>query len=319
MKRKQHGHVVITGAAGFLGSHLCKFLLDRGEQVTGLDNLSTGRRTNLEDQMSRPGFKLVDADVSVSIPVEGPIGAVVHLACPGSPVAFLKRIPIETLRVGSAGTLNALELARAHGARFLLASSSEVYGDPLQHPQDENYRGNVDPIGPRAVYDEAKRFSEAATAAFRRHFDLDTAIIRPFNVYGPGMWPDDGRVVAAFCGAALRGEPLQLHGDGKQTRSMCYVDDFITGLVAVLDSGEPGPFNIGSEDEITMRELAEQIMQAAAGGGEIKYLPAREQDVTVRRPDISRARRQLGWQPTTPLNVGIARTIEWMRPRVQRA
>jgi dTDP-glucose 4,6-dehydratase len=312
MKRTQQGHVVITGAAGFLGAHLCRALLDRGQQVTGLDNMSTGRRANLVELMKRPEFSLVNADVSVSVPVTSPVAAVVHLACPASPVAFLNKMPIETLRVGSAGTLNALELARTNKARFVLASSSEVYGDPQVHPQEESYRGNVDPLGPRSVYDEAKRFSEAATAAYRRYHDLD-------NVYGPGMWPDDGRVVAAFCGAALRGEPLQLHGDGKQTRSLCYVDDFIAGLLAVLDSGEPGPFNIGSENEITMRELAEQIMRAAGAAGEIKFLPAREQDVTVRRPDITRARRLLGWEPTTPLDVGIARTIEWMRPRMQEA
>jgi len=317
MKRSQHGHVVVTGAAGFLGSYLCRVLLDRGERVTGIDNMSTGHLANLEDLLPRPEFSLVNADVSNSVAVDGPVTAVVHLACPASPVAFLK-MPIETMRVGSAGTLNALELARANKARFLLASSSEVYGDPQVHPQVESYRGNVDPTGPRAVYDEAKRFGEAATAAYRRYFDVDTCIIRPFNVYGPGMWPNDGRVIAAFGAAALRGEQLELHGDGSQTRSFCYVDDFITGLLAVLDSSEAGPFNLGSEDEISMRQLAEHII-AATGSGEIKLLPGREQDVNVRRPDISRARQVLHWQPSTPLNEGIARTIEWMRPRVKGA
>lgn len=309
--------VVVTGAAGFLGSHLCRALLGRGEQVVGIDNLSTGRQAGIADLMEHPSFSLLRADVSEPFAIDGPVTAVLHLACPASPTAF-SRMPVETLRAGSVGTLNALELARANGARVLVASSSEVYGDPQVHPQEESYRGNVDPVGPRSMYDEAKRFSEAAATAYRGHFGVDTAIVRPFNVYGPGMWPDDGRAVAAFCAAALRGETLKLHGDGKQTRSLCYVDDLIRGLLAMLDSTEPGPLNLGSENEITMRELAEQIIHAA-GAGKIDFLPAREQDVRGRRPDISRARRLLGWQPTTSLQEGLAHTISWMRRQLQEA
>ena len=309
--------VVVTGAAGFLGSHLCRALLGRGEQVVGIDNLSTGRQAGIADLMEHPSFSLLRADVSEPFAIDGPVTAVLHLACPASPTAF-SRMPVETLRAGSVGTLNALELARANGARVLVASSSEVYGDPQVHPQEESYRGNVDPVGPRSMYDEAKRFSEAAATAYRGHFGVDTAIVRPFNVYGPGMWPDDGRAVAAFCAAALRGETLKLHGDGKQTRSLCYVDDLIRGLLAMLDSTEPGPLNLGSENEITMRELAEQIIHAA-GAGRIDFLPAREQDVRGRRPDISRARRLLGWQPTTSLQEGLAHTISWMRRQLQEA
>lgn len=308
--------IVVTGAAGFLGSHLCRALVRRGERVAGVDNLSTGHMDNLADLAGVPGFELLRGDVTrpLTLVTDGPVRAVVHLACPASPLAFLAR-PVETLRVGSAGTLNALDLARSHGARFLLASSSEVYGDPQVHPQEESYRGNVDPTAPRSVYDEAKRFSEAATMAYRRHYGLDTAIVRPFNAYGPCMQPDDGRVVAAFCAAAMRGQPLQLHGDGKQTRSLCYVDDMIGGLLAMLISDEPGPINLGSCDEITMRELAEQIIEAA-GSGEIEFMPARDQDVAVRCPDITRAHELLDWQPKVPLRVGLARTVAWMRDRL---
>ncbi|HEY7143332.1 MAG TPA: NAD-dependent epimerase/dehydratase family protein [Streptosporangiaceae bacterium] len=308
---RNDGSIVITGAAGFLGSHLCRALLDRGERIIGVDNMSTGRPASLAGIADSPGLTLMEGDVSESLNVDTPVKAVVHLACPASPTAFM-RMPIDTLRVGSLGTLNALALAHANDARFLFASSSEVYGDPLVHPQDESYRGNVDPTGPRSVYDEAKRFGEAATTAYRRTFGTATAIVRPFNVYGPGMWPDDGRVVAAFCAAALRGQPLKLHGDGKQTRSLCYVDDLIGGLIALLDSDEAGPLNLGSEDEITMLDLAERII-AAAGTGRIEFLPPREQDVSVRRPDTSRARRLLSWQPTTSLRSGLAQTIAWMR------
>jgi nucleoside-diphosphate-sugar epimerase len=303
--------MVVTGAAGFLGSRLCRRLLDRGDRVIGIDNMSTGRPASLADIADHPNLTLVQADVSESLDVDTPVRAVIHLACPASPTAFMK-MPIETLRVGSFGTLNALTLAHANSARFLFASSSEVYGDPQVHPQEESYRGNVDPTGPRSVYDEAKRFGEAATSAYRRTFGTNTAIVRPFNAYGPGMWPDDGRVVAAFCAAALRGQPLKLHGDGKQTRSLCFADDLVGGLIALLDSDEAGPLNIGSEDEITMRELAEQII-AATGTGRIEFLPAREQDVSVRCPDISRARRLLNWQPTTSLQSGLAQTVAWMR------
>jgi nucleoside-diphosphate-sugar epimerase len=303
--------MVVTGAAGFLGSRLCRRLLDRGDRVIGIDNMSTGRPASLADITGHPNLTLVQADVSESLDVDAPVKAVIHLACPASPIAFMK-MPIETLRVGSFGTLNALALAHANSARFLFASSSEVYGDPQVHPQEESYRGNVDPTGPRSVYDEAKRFGEAATSAYRRTFGTNTAIVRPFNAYGPGMWPDDGRVVAAFCAAALRGQPLKLHGDGKQTRSLCFADDLVGGLIELLDSDEAGPLNIGSEDEITMRELAEQII-AATGTGRIEFLPAREQDVSVRCPDISRARRLLNWQPTTSLQSGLAQTVAWMR------
>ncbi len=309
--------VVVTGAAGFLGTHVCRRLVARGERVTGIDNLSTGHIDNLASLAGQPGFEFLCGDVTEPLALDGLVRAVVHLACPASPVAFAA-MPLATLRAGSVGTLNALDLARAKDARFLLASSSEVYGDPQVHPQEEGYRGNVDPTGPRSVYDEAKRFGEAAAAAYRRAHGVDTAIMRPFNAYGPGMQPSDGRVVAAFCAAALRGQPLRLHGDGTQTRSLCYVDDLIDGLLAMLDSDEPGPVNLGSPDEITMRELASKITEAA-GGGEIEFVAARQQDIAVRCPDISRARELLGWQPVTPLEVGLARTLAWMRYRLAEA
>jgi dTDP-glucose 4,6-dehydratase len=308
--------IVVTGAAGFIGSHLCRLLLNRGDRVLAVDNFSTGYDANLEDLGENQNFSIVQADVSRDLPIDAPVKAVVHLACAASPPAFM-RMPIETLRVGSAGTLNALELAHKNHARFLLSSSSEVYGDPLEHPQKETYYGNVDPIGPRSMYDESKRFSEAATAAYRRSCGTNTAIVRPFNVYGPGMSPDDGRVIPSFCAAALRGVPLQLHGDGSQTRSLCYIDDFLLGLMAVLDSNEPGPFNIGSEEEITMRQLADVVIQSA-DGGTVDFVPGRYQDVAVRRPDISRMRDRFKWSPSVSLSEGVRRTVEWMRPRLQR-
>jgi dTDP-glucose 4,6-dehydratase len=305
---------VVTGGAGFLGAHVCAALLDRGTPVMAVDDLSTGREAALAGLSGREGFSFLQHDVTEPLPIDGDVGAVIHLACPASPVWFLPR-PVRTVRTGALGTLHALELAHRAQARFVLASSSEVYGDPQVHPQAEDYHGNVDPIGPRSAYDEGKRFGEAATFAYQREHGLDVAVVRPFNVYGPGMWPDDGRVIAAFCAAALRDEALPLNGDGSQTRSLCYVSDFVDGLLAVLDSGETGPFNLGSEHEITMRHLAETIIELS-GTGKIEFRPARASEPAVRRPDASKARRVLGWSADTPLNAGLARTLDWMRDRL---
>ncbi|GAA0411009.1 dTDP-glucose 4,6-dehydratase [Acrocarpospora corrugata] len=308
------GRIVVTGGAGFIGAHLCSALLARGDRVTAVDNLLTGRSAALDLLRQSEGFAFVEHDVTEPLELEGPVRAVVHLAGLASPVAFFA-MPLETLRVGSIGTLNVLELARAKEARFILASSSEVYGDPEQHPQKETYRGNVDPVGPRSAYDESKRFSEAATVAYRRHHGLDTGIVRPFNVYGPGMWPDDGRIVAAFSAAAIRGEPLRLHGDGKQTRSLCYVGDFVQGLIKMLDSDLAGPVNLGSADEASVREIAELVVEIS-GTGKLEFLPARDQDVNLRRPDLTRAREDLDWEATTSLRDGLAQTVAWMREQL---
>jgi nucleoside-diphosphate-sugar epimerase len=311
-------HTVITGGAGFVGSHLCRALLDRGHRVTVIDNFCSAPRANITALIGLPGFTLREATVSGARAFSGleNVTTVVHLACPASPRAYMK-LPVETLRAGSAGTLHVLELAREHDARAVVASSSEVYGDPLVHPQREDYTGNVDPIGPRSAYDEAKRFSEAATAAFHRDFSVNAGIVRPFNVYGPHMWPDDGRVVAAFCASALRNETLYLHNGGTQTRSLLYISDAVNALLRMIDSDVFGPVNIGSEDEVTIRELAELVVHLA-GAGALDIAPGRQQDVNVRRPDTTRARDLLGWQASTPLREGLNQTLDWMRAHIQR-
>ena len=302
--------VVVTGGAGFIGSHLCRALLARGDSVVAVDNLVTGSLDNVADLSGRPDFAFVAADVSAGVDVDGPVDAVLHFASPASPVEF-DRIPVEILRVGSRGTENTLELARAKGARYLLASTSEVYGDPLVHPQPETYWGNVNPVGPRAVYDEAKRFAEAMTMAYHRHHGVDVRLVRIFNTYGPGMRPDDGRVVSNFIVQALAGKPLTVHGDGTQTRSFCYVDDEVRGLLALLDSDHVGPVNIGNPAEFTVRELAEKVLRLTGSASELQFDPRPVDDPAQRRPDLTLARSLLGWEPEVTLDEGLGRTARW--------
>jgi dTDP-glucose 4,6-dehydratase len=306
--------VVVAGGAGFVGSHLCDALLARGDRVVCLDDLSTGRRDNLAGALADDRFELVVVDVSAEVVVDGPVDAVCHLASPASPPAYLRR-PLETLAVGSEGTRRLLELAAAHRARFLLASTSEIYGDPVVHPQTESYRGNVDPTGPRSVYDEAKRFAEAMTMAWRRTHGVDTAIARIFNTYGPRLAPGDGRVVSNFIVQALEDRPLTVYGDGSQTRSLCYVDDQVRGLLALLDADEPGPVNIGNPDERTVLELAGKVKELTGSTSQVVFEPLPTDDPTRRCPDITRARQALGWAPEVDLDDGLRRTIEHFAAR----
>jgi dTDP-glucose 4,6-dehydratase len=310
--------VVVAGGAGFLGSHLCDFLIARGDVVVCLDDLSTGTADNLAHLQGHERFSLIVTDVSekVELEDESKVDAVCNLASPASPPVYLAR-PFDTLAVGSEGTRRLLELARAHGARFLMASTSEIYGDPEVHPQVESYRGNVDPTGPRSVYDEAKRFSEALTMAMQRTHDLDVSIARIFNTYGPRLSPGDGRVVSNFIVQALRGEPLTVYGDGTQTRSLCYVDDQIAGLIALLDSSVTGPVNIGNPDERTMLDLAHFVLDVTGSSSEIVFRPLPTDDPTRRCPDITLARTALGWAPKIELREGIERTIEYFSGRVE--
>jgi dTDP-glucose 4,6-dehydratase len=305
-------HVVVTGGAGFLGSHLCERLLDLGHHVTCIDNFITGSRANLALCLENPRFTLLEMDVTEKVWCEGTVTAVAHLACPASPRDYL-RIPLETLKAGSLGTLNALALAQEKGARFLYASTSETYGDPEVHPQSEEYWGRVNPTGPRSVYDEGKRFGEAATMTYRRHFGVSTSIVRIFNTYGPRMRADDGRAVPAFVTQALRGERLTINGTGGQTRSFCYVDDLIAGLVLTLESEHPGPINLGNPAEVTILELARVIAELTGAHAEVTYCPAMQDDPVRRRPDISLAGELLGWSPTVSLEEGLRRTVEWFR------
>jgi dTDP-glucose 4,6-dehydratase len=307
--------VVVTGGAGFLGSHLCRALLARGDEVVCLDNLITGALANVEDLFREPGFSYVEHDVSGYTWVEGPVDLVMHLASPASPVDYL-RYPIQTLKVGSLGTHNTLGLAKDKGARYFLASTSEVYGDPQEHPQAETYWGHVNPIGPRGVYDEAKRFAEAMTMAYQRFHGLQTRIVRIFNTYGPQMRPDDGRAMSNFIVAALRGEPITVFGDGTQTRSFTYVDDEIRGFLALLDSDVATPVNIGNPDEYTIGQLAELVVEITGSRSEVTYHPLPVDDPLQRRPDITVAREQLGWEPTVDVRQGIARTAEWFASRL---
>jgi dTDP-glucose 4,6-dehydratase len=307
--------VVVTGGAGFVGSWLCERLLDEGADVVALDNLLTGSRDNIAGLTGRPGFAFVEADVCEPLPVDGHVDHVFHLASVASPVHYL-RLPLETLASGSVGTVNALELAGRHGARFVLASTSEVYGDPLEHPQRESYWGNVNPIGPRSVYDESKRFAEATTAAYRRHRGVDTTIARIFNTYGPRMAFEDGRVVPAFVKQALAGEPLTVAGDGGQTRSLCWVEDTVDGLVRLGASGHEGPVNIGSEDEVTVLELARIVCELVGSGSDVTFVDLPADDPRLRRPDITGAAALLDWQPRTPLAEGLRRTISWAAERL---
>ncbi len=303
--------VVVAGGAGFLGSHLCDALLARGDQVVCVDNFVTGNARNVGHLAARDDFMLVEHDVSFhALDVDGPVDAVMNLASPASPKDYLA-LPIETLDVGSIGTRHLLELARRHDARFFMASTSEVYGDPLVHPQTEAYWGHVNPIGERSVYDEAKRFSEALTAAYRRTYGLDTRVVRIFNTYGPRMQVDDGRVVSNFIVQALRGEPLTIYGDGSQTRSFCYVTDEIAGFLALLDSDEPGPVNIGNPVEFTMLELADLVIELTGSSGGVEHRALPSDDPRQRRPDISLALSRLGWEPSIDLRAGLERTIPY--------
>ena len=299
--------VLITGAAGFLGSHLCDALIERGDQVVCLDNLRTGRVSNIEHLFTNRAFSFAEVDVTRHVWVPGDLDAVMHLASPASPVDF-GRIPIQILKVGALGTHNSLGLAKQKGARFFLASTSEVYGDPLVHPQPESYWGNVNPIGPRSVYDEAKRFAEALTMAYHTAEAVQVRIARIFNTYGPRMRPDDGRVISNLITQALRNEPLTIHGDGSQTRSFCYVDDQIRGQLALMDSDVSGPINIGNDAEFSIMQLAEAVIDVTNSDSSIEFLPLPQDDPVRRRPDSTRARAELGWAPTVELREGIVRT-----------
>ena len=302
--------VVVTGGAGFIGSHVCERLIARGDEVICLDNLATGSEANLAALKTKAGFTFQRHDVTEPFSFAGPIDVVMHLASPASPADFA-RIPIEILRVGSLGTENGLRLAEEKGARFFLASTSEVYGDPLVHPQPETYWGNVNPIGPRGVYDEAKRYAEALTMAYHRHRGVDVAIIRIFNTYGPRMRPEDGRVVSNLITQALRGEPMTVYGDGTQTRSFCYIDDQVDGHLALLDSGVTGPINVGNDREFTVLELAETVRRVTGSSSEIEFADLPIDDPTRRRPELAEAVSQLGWKPRVGLEEGVAKTAEY--------
>ena len=306
---------VITGGAGFLGSHLSDYLIERDWEILVLDNLVTGEESNVSHLVAHPRFSLVRADVTRYIDVPGPVEYVLHFASPASPVDYLK-LPIQTLKVGALGTHNTLGLALAKKAKYLLASTSECYGDPEVSPQPENYWGHVNPIGPRGVYDEAKRFAEAMTMAYHRAHGLDTRIVRIFNTYGPRMRLNDGRALPAFMGQALRGEDLTVFGDGSQTRSFCFVDDLIEGIWRLSESDEVFPVNIGNPHEMTIKEFAETVVKLTGSRSRITYHPLPEDDPKQRRPDIAKAKRLLGWEPKVPLQEGLRRTLEYFKTRV---
>ncbi len=308
--------VLITGAAGFLGSHLTDRFLSEGHAVVGVDNFLTGSPDNLAHLMGNERFEFIQHDVTNFIYVPGSLDGVLHFASPASPVDYLQ-LPIQTLKVGSLGTHKALGLAKAKGARFLLASTSEVYGDPQVHPQPESYWGHVNPVGPRGVYDEAKRFAEAMTMAYRRFHQVDTRIVRIFNTYGPRMRQHDGRVVSNFVVQALLGEPLTIYGDGGQTRSFCYVSDLIDGILRLFHSDEPDPTNVGNPNEFTVRQLAEEVLRLTGSSSTIEKHPLPTDDPKMRRPDISKARERLQWEPEVTLEDGLQRTIDHFKGRVQ--
>jgi dTDP-glucose 4,6-dehydratase len=302
----------VTGGAGFLGSHLCERLLADGEEVICLDNFVTGAPANVEHLIDRDGFRLIRADVTDFIHVAGPVDNVLHFASPASPIDYLQ-LPIETLKVGSIGTLHTLGLAKEKGARYLLASTSETYGDPAVHPQPESYWGHVNPVGPRGVYDEAKRFAEAMTMAYRRYHDVDTAIVRIFNTHGPRMRPNDGRAIPNFVRQALRGDPITVAGDGTQTRSIQYVEDLVEGVVRLLRSGHAGPMNIGNPHEVSMLDLATTIRELCGSSSEIVFIPRPEDDPAIRQPDIALALDVLGWEPKVEFRDGLQHTIDYFR------
>jgi dTDP-glucose 4,6-dehydratase len=301
---------VVTGGAGFLGSHLCERLLADGHEVLALDNFLTGTPHNVAHLMENDAFRLVKADVTDYVHVPGPVDQVMHFASPASPIDYLQ-LPIETLKVGSTGTLHALGLAKEKGARFLLASTSETYGDPQVHPQPETYWGHVNPVGPRGVYDEAKRYAEALTMAYHRTHGVDTAIVRIFNTHGPRMRPNDGRAIPAFTSQALTGKPITVAGDGSQTRSIIYVDDLIEGILRLLRSDLTGPVNIGNPHETSVLHLAETIKRLTGSNSEITFIDRPVDDPSIRQPDITVAKRDLGWEPKVQFEEGLARTIGW--------
>ncbi len=306
--------VVITGAAGFIGSHLSETLLDRGFSVVGIDNLLTGDLANIAHLRDRD-FQFIRHDVTNYIDVDGEVDYVLHWASPASPIDYLE-LPIQTLKVGSLGTHKALGLAKAKGAGFVIASTSEVYGDPLEHPQKETYWGNVNPIGPRGVYDEAKRFAEAMTVAYRRFHKVDTKIVRIFNTYGPRMRIKDGRAVPAFISQALLNEDVTVFGDGRQTRSFCYISDLVDGIIRLMLSKETGPINIGNPQEMTIEQIARTIIEMTGSKSKIVYKPLPTDDPKVRQPDITLARTLLGWEPKVPLDQGLGRTIDYFKAKV---
>ena len=310
MKRR----VVITGGAGFIGSHLAETLLDRGYSVIGIDNLLTGDTANISHLATRD-FLFIKHDVTNYIYIDGPVDFVLHWASPASPIDYLE-LPIPTLKVGALGTHKALGLAKAKGARFVLASTSEVYGDPLEHPQKETYWGNVNPVGPRGVYDEAKRFAEAMTMAYHRYHGVDTKIVRIFNTYGPRMRVNDGRAVPAFLSQALRNEDVTVFGDGSQTRSFTYITDLVDGIIRLMLSSENDPVNIGNPREMTIKEIAETIIRMTGSSSRIVYKPLPTDDPKQRRPDITRATTLLGWHPKVQLEEGLVKTIEYFRTKV---
>jgi len=309
--------VLVTGGAGFIGSHLCDFLLARGGDVICMDNLITGSEENIAQISSHPRFAFARHDVTEYIRVDGPLDWVLHLASPASPRDYLE-LPIQTLKVGGLGTHNALGVAKAKRARFLLASTSEVYGDPLTHPQREDYWGNVNPVGPRGVYDEAKRFAEAMTMAYHRYHGVDTRIVRIFNSFGPRIRVDDGRAIPAFMTQALRGNPITVFGDGSQTRSFQYISDLIDGIWRLMESPLTEPVNIGNPQEMTLLDLAKRIIRLARSRSEIVFRPLPEDDPKRRQPDIGRARRELGWEPRVDTEEGLRLTLEWFREKLDR-
>jgi len=308
---------LITGGAGFIGSHLCESFLNQGHEVLCMDNYSTGAAENIAPFLNNPRFRFIDHNVSRYIEVEEPLDYILHFASPASPVDYLE-LPIPTLKVGALGTHNTLGLAKAKNAIYLLASTSEVYGDPLVRPQSEEYWGNVNPIGPRGVYDEAKRFAEAMTMAYHRYHGLNTRIVRIFNTYGPRMRMRDGRVVPNFIAQALTGEPLTVYGQGEQTRSFQYVDDLVAGIQMLLQSNENLPVNIGNPHEMTVLEFAKKVIEITGSKSAIVYKPLPQDDPQVRQPDITKAKRVLGWEPKVGLEQGLARTIEYFREKLQK-
>jgi dTDP-glucose 4,6-dehydratase len=310
--------VVITGGAGFIGSHLCEYLIGKGHQVLAIDNLSTGDLRNIEPLLGHRHFQFVKHDVTNFIHVPGPVDAVLHFASPASPIDYLK-LPIPTLKVGALGTHKALGLAKEKKARFLLASTSEVYGDPLVNPQPESYWGNVNPVGPRGVYDEAKRFAEALAMAYHRYHHMQVRIVRIFNTYGPRMRIEDGRAIPNFISQALRGKPLTIYGDGSQTRSFCYVDDLVEGLFKLLQSNLNYPVNIGNPHEMTLKELASDILKLTKSRSRLVYRPLPEDDPKVRRPDIHTAQSKLHWKPKVTLEKGLTKTIAYFRHSLKRS
>ncbi|HEU5156817.1 MAG TPA: NAD-dependent epimerase/dehydratase family protein [Streptosporangiaceae bacterium] len=305
-----HPRAVVTGGAGFLGSHLCEGLLARGISVVCLDNLLTGSTRNIAHLADRKDFQFLHRDLTEPTQVPGSVGYVFHLASAASPADYM-RLPLQTLMVGSEGTRHALELAERKGARFVLASTSEVYGDPQEHPQRETYWGNVNPIGPRSVYDEAKRYAEALTRAYHHTRDLDTTIVRILNTYGPRLRPDDGRAIPTFIRQALTGEPLTVTGDGSQTRSICHVDDTVRGILDLAESGHPGPMNIGNPHEMSMLDLAKLVIELCGSASKIEFIDRPANDPAVRRPDTTLAREELDWRPRIPVREGLAATIDW--------